>query len=302
MAGCLITGLIYAETIRSASESRLFAHSIIYTKQTPYQRIILTLNERSKKLRLYIDGHLQFAETDEHRYHEALVHPVMSLPGARKNVLILGGGDGMAAREIFKYDDVERVDLVDIDPAITKLCATHGRIRRINGDALQNPKLHLHHEDAFNYVLQTETKYDRVIIDLPDPHNEALAKLYSVSFYKMLLRCMTKDGYFVTQSTSPYATREAFWCIAKTIAAAGMKPLSYHIAVPSFGIWGFHLAGANGSAITGSFHFTIETKFMTPDVMKGAGKFAADTGPMDVPVNELFQPVIYRMYRKGEDR
>jgi spermidine synthase len=302
VTAALVVGLVYAEAIRRFAESRLFGHSIVFTKQTPYQRIILTQSERSGKLRLYIDGHLQFAEADEHRYHESLVHPVMALPGPRKNVLILGGGDGMAAREVFKYDDVDRVDLVDIDPAITTLCSTHGAIRRINRDALQHPKLHLHHTDAFNYVLDTERKYDRIIIDLPDPHNEALSKLYSVTFYKALIYCMTPNGYFVTQSSSPYNTRESYWCIAKTIDEAGMKPFSYHIAIPSFGIWGFHLAGADGKPVQESFRFTVPTQFLTTDVMIGATRFAADTSPVPVPANELFQPVIYRMYRKGENR
>ncbi|GAB4148529.1 MAG: polyamine aminopropyltransferase [Planctomycetaceae bacterium] len=303
VATLLIAGAVNSVRIREYAESRLFANTIIFQKQTPYQRIILTKSEMSGKLRLYIDGHLQFAEVDEHRYHEALVHPVMSLSGSRKNVLILGGGDGMAAREVLKYPDVERIDLVDIDPEMTTLCHTHAAIRRINQGSLRHPKMHLHHTDAFTFVDDPPVRYDRVIIDLPDPHNEVLSKLYSDTFYKKLRRCLTSDGYFVTQSSSPFFTREAFWCIAKTIEAAEMQPLSYHSTVPSFGLWGFHLAAANGKKTDAEFSFSVPMKHLNAELMTHSQSFGNDTSRLDkLPVNSLFQPKLYELYQRGQWR
>eukprot|EP00913_Durusdinium_trenchii_P023430 g22008.t1 len=299
----LIAGIVYSTQIRGMAEQRLFGNSVIFYKQTPYQRIILTKSDRSGRLQLYIDGHLQFAEVDEHRYHESLVHPVMSMPGNRKNILILGGGDGIAAREVFKYPEVERVDLVDIDPEITRLCNTHAAIRRINQDALRNPKLHLHHTDADTYIRDTEVRYDRVIIDLPDPHNEVLSKLYSVTFYRKIRKCMSPNGYFVTQSSSPFATREAYWCIGRTIAAAGMQPLSYQAMVPTFGQWGFHLAGANGESPPKQVPIQVETRYLTTEVLRESQVFGRDTAPPDdTTINTVFQPSLYQLYQRGEWR
>lgn len=299
----LAGGIVYSVQIREMAEQRLFGNTVIFYKQTPYQRIILTQSDRSGRLQLYIDGHLQFAENDEHRYHEALVHPVMSLPGPRRNILILGGGDGMAAREVFKYAEVERVDLVDIDPEITRLCDEHAGIRRLNEGALRNPKLHLHHQDADTYIRDAKIRYDRVIIDLPDPHNEALSKLYSETFYRKVQHCLSPRGYFVTQSSSPFATREAYWCIGRTIEAAGMKPVSYHAMVPTFGLWGFHLACADGKPTPTEFPIAVETRYLTAAVMRTAQVFGRDTGPVaDTTINSVFQPTLYQLYQRGEWR
>lgn len=298
----LLGGAVYSENIRNFAESKLFAHTIIFTKQSTYQRIILARNDRNGRLRLYIDGHLQFAEQDEHRYHESLVHPVMSLPGSRKNVLILGGGDGLAAREVLKYPDVERIDLVDIDPVITDLCTQHADLRRMNGGSLTHPRMHVHNTDADLFVREAKRRYDRIIIDLPDPHNDSLSRLYSTTFYKAVRRCLGNEGYFVTQSGSPLSTREAFWCIARTIEAAGMPAFSYHTAIPSFGVWGFNLAGGDGRPVPKTFDLTVPTRYLTTEVLLASTTFSADTGPVDGPVNDYFQPRLYQLYRLSEER
>jgi spermidine synthase len=291
----LLAGLAYSAVIRSFAEQQLFADAIIYTEQTPYQRILVTKHEFDGRLRLYLDGHIQFSERDEYRYHEALVHPALAIPGKRMRVLILGGGDGLAAREVLKYDDVERIDLVDIDERMTTLCNSFEPLRKLNQGSLSHPKLHVHNLDAFNFVRQAGDKYDRVILDFPDPRNEALTKLYSVEFYRLLRRVVNDDAYVVTQSSSPYFTREVYWCIAQTLEAAGFQTFSYQIYVPSFGIWGFHLAGAGGS-VPRSVPIPVPTRFLTAEVMARADVFAPDDDRVEVPVNSLDQPHLYRLY------
>ena len=300
-AAVLTAGMLLGSWVTAFAEGRLFADQVVYRQQTPYQRILVTRQETNGNIRLYLDGHLQFAEQDEYRYHEALVHPVMSIPGRRERILILGGGDGLAVREILKYPEVRRVDLVDIDPAVTRLCASFDPIRRLNGDSLNDPRVAIHNKDAFIFVRETARKFDRTIIDLPDPHNEALSKLYSVEFYRNVRRCLDEDGCFVTQSSSPFVTREAFWSIAATVRAAGMRPHSYHILVPSFGVWGFTLAAATGTAPS-RFDVDVETRFLNGAVMAGAGAFGKDMGPLDVPVNSVFEPILYHLYLKGVSR
>ena len=297
----LVAGMLFGTAVASFAESRLFVDLIIHREQTPYQRIIVTRNELNGRVRLFLDGHLQFAEQDEYRYHESLVHPVLSLPGSRRQVLILGGGDGMAAREALKYDDVERIDLVDIDPAMTTLCRTLEPIRRINNGALDDPRVQILNLDAFNYVRDTEVIYDRVIADLPDPHNEVLSKLYSVEFYRLVKRRLAPDGFFVTQSASPFVTREVFWSIGATIRSAGLATYGYQITVPSFGIWGFTLASAD-QPIPERFEIRdqeIGTRFLTTEIMNQAGAFAKDDGPIAGTVSSLFEPKLYHLYLKG---
>ncbi|MEW6348138.1 MAG: polyamine aminopropyltransferase [Thermodesulfobacteriota bacterium] len=301
VALALIACTVAATKIGSFAEGRLFADDIVFRHQSPYQRIVVTKSPVNGELRLYLDGHLQFCDRDEHRYHEALVHPVMSASGNRDRVLILGGGDGMAAREVLKYPDVKTIDLVDIDPVITDMSKDFPVIRRANQDSLRDPKVRIHHDDAFVFVRQSRDKFQRVIIDLPDPHNEGLCKLYSAEFYKMLSGCMDQGAMLTTQSSSPFYTREVFWSIAKTLQAAGFSTHSYHVAIPTFGIWGFTLAAKDGPA-PNDFKITVPTRFLTRETMVAASIFGRDVGPTEVPVNTLFEPKLYQLYLKALER
>lgn len=298
-AAALIGGVAVADHLRAFAEDGLFADQVVHVEQTPYQRIVLTRSETSGRVRLFLDGHLQFAEQDEHRYHEALVHPVMAGPGGRADVLILGGGDGMAAREVLKYAAVERIDLVDIDPAMTRLCSTLPALKRINEGALDAPRLTVHHVDAFGFVRDTKRRYDRVIIDLPDPHNEALNKLYSVEFYRMVKRVMRPGAAVVTQSTSPFFTRTVYWSINRTLAAAGFEVLPYQITVPSFSVWGFNLARV-GTAPTLRFDAKIGTRYLDQRVLTASLAFGKDSTPNGKEViNSIFEPKLYGLYARS---
>lgn len=295
----LTAGMIYGSAVTSFAEGRLFADSVIYRQQTPYQRIIVVRSDLTGKIRLFLDGHLQFAEVDEHRYHESLVHPLLSLPGPREKVLVLGGGDGMAAREIFKYADVQLIDLVDIDPAMTELCRSFPPIAALNKGSLDDPRVKVHNTDAFNWVQTHQNSYDRIIIDLPDPHNEALSKLYSVEFYKLVKRALRgPTGAFVTQSTSPFFTREAFRSIGATVEAAGFAVHQYHVLVPSFNGWGFTL-GSQIANVEKQFDVTVPTRYVTNDVLVAAAVFPPDTETRFAQVNSVFEPTMYEMYLKG---
>ncbi|MDH3349711.1 MAG: hypothetical protein OEM02_16615, partial [Desulfobulbaceae bacterium] len=260
---------------------------------------IVTRDEFTGKHRLFLDGHIQFAEIDEYRYHEALVHPIMSIKGAQEKVLVLGGGDGMAAREILKYDRVNSIDLVDIDPEVTSLCGSYPAIRDLNQNSLANPKLTIHNVDAWQFVKNSPIIFDRIIIDLPDPHNEVLNKLYSVEFYKLLKNHMSPNGYLVTQSTSPLITKNTFWSIASTLEAAGMKTFSYQVTVPSFsGTWGFNIGSTFGAPPDSYQVAGNKTKFLTSAFMDRASVFAKDELPDNAVINSIFEPKLYMAYNK----
>lgn len=295
----LALGFAFSERITAFAEGQLYADRIIFSEQTPYQKIILTREEGTGRHRLYLDGHIQFAEVDEYRYHEALVHPVLSAVAAPRKVLVLGGGDGLAVREILKHSGIGKITLVDIDPAMTQIASILAPLRRLNQDALRDSRVAVVNGDAFQFLRQSKELFDCVIIDLPDPHSEALSKLYSVEFYKLLLRRLAAGGLMVSQSTSPLLTKETFWSIGQTMTAAGFKVFRYQVNVPSFsGGWGFTVAGrAEGFPAAFSVDRS-KSRFLSSEVMAAAAVFAGDEQPTASLINSIFEPKLYLTYNR----
>jgi spermidine synthase len=240
----LLAGLLGAEHLTSWAEDRFYGDRVIYKASSDYQRVIVTGGPAG--IRLFLNGNLQFHERDEYRYHEALVHPAMATHGAPKKVLVLGGGDGLAVREILKYPMVEHITLVDLDPHMTHLFAEQPRLRALNHDSLNSPKLQIVNADAFTWLEQQDIAagalWDVIVIDFPDPSNYAIGKLYSTSFYQVVDQHLAAAGYAVVQTTSPLIARQSFWTVVATLEAVGLTTTPYHAHVPSFGEWGFVLA------------------------------------------------------------
>ncbi len=208
----LITGFFfayyYSDLYTHPLEQKVFQDKIIFRKTTPYQDLVVT--RWNNDYRLFINGSIQFSSSDEYRYHESLVHIPMALAGSHEKILVLGGGDGLATREILKYPDVKTIDLVDLDPEMTNLGKNNKIFKKLNNNSLNNPKVRIHNQDAFNFIKKSSAIYSVIIIDLPDPNNTGLGKLYSYEFYEMLKTRMAKDGLLITQSTSPYFARKAY--------------------------------------------------------------------------------------------
>ncbi|MFK7913243.1 MAG: polyamine aminopropyltransferase [Pseudomonadales bacterium] len=287
--------IFFGSLITRYAEQHLYFDQVIYSEQTKYQKLVMTRSTTTRERRLYIDGHIQFSSRDEYRYHEYLVHPVLSIPGPRTNVLILGGGDGLAAREVLKYDDVQRIDLVDIDDEMLRIAQELPVLSRLNKKSMTSPRLTTYAEDAFSFINQPGIDYDRVIIDMPDPHNEAINKLYSREFYEMIRRRMTPDGVLVSQSSSPFYTRKVFWSIEATLADVFSSTLSYHTSLPTFGIWGFNMASVR-AAIPTSFQFSVPTRAITDASMAAALVFTKDMAAVETPVNTIMEPKLYQLY------
>ncbi|MGK0375621.1 MAG: spermidine synthase [Arenicella sp.] len=287
--------IVYGTHITRFAEKQLYFDQIVYSEQTKYQKLVVTRSAATSDQRLYIDGHIQFSSRDEYRYHEYLVHPVLSIPGEIKNVLILGGGDGLAVREILKHDQVEQIHLVDIDPEMLRIAAELPMLKRLNQDSMASERLTTFAEDAFSFINQPGLMYDRVIIDMPDPHNEAINKLYSREFYTMIQRRMVPDGILVTQSSSPFFTRNVYWSIESTLAAVFDTTSSYQTSLPSFGIWGFHMA-RNQKGFPEQWKFDIDTKSLTASTMQAATVFGKDIAKLDAPVNSIMEPKLYQLY------
>ncbi len=292
----LIYGLITAGPVSLILEQKLYRDRMIYLEQTPYQKIVMTRNKED--FRLFLDGNIQFSSTDEYRYHEALVHPAMLAAKKAENILVLGGGDGLAVREILKHDSVKKVTLVDLDPAMTKLAKTHKRLLELNLDSLENPKVQVLNQDAYQFVEKTTEKFDVILIDLPDPNIDALSKLYSKTFYQMIGDRLTAGGVVTIQSTSPYFAPKVYWCIRKTMAASGLDTSGYHLEVPTFGDWGFTIA-SNEPLNLKRRNVTIATRFLTDEQMDVMFVFAKDLEAPEVEVNGIISPVILEYYHQS---
>ena len=285
--------LLSADKITKSIESGLYRDDIIYSEQTMYQKLVIT--KHKEDLRLFIDGNLQFSSVDEYRYHEALIHVPFLYTPVHNRVLVLGGGDGLAAREILKYDDVEEIVLVDIDPEMTKLCSTNEEICALNNNSLKNSKLRIINEDAYKYVKENNNKFDVIIIDLPDPNNESLNKLYTNVFYNYIKANLTDTGVAVTQSTSPYYAKKSFWCINKTAKTQFENVIPYHLQVPTFGEWGFNLM-FNGERKRESLR--VDTKYLTEDNINSLFIFGADEkfDLSQIEINDMFKPTLIEYY------
>src|SRR4029077_12669618 len=239
---CALTvGLVQAKRITAAAEDNISADEIILARDTRYQHIVLT--RFKDDIRLFLSSHLQFSSRDEYRYHEALIHPGLSGIPVPRHVLVLGGGDGLAVREILKYPQIESVTLVDLDPEMTKLFSTNPMLTALNHKSFLSPKVHIINADAFPWVDSNTDSFDFIVIDFPDPTNYSLGKLYTTAFYKAVARHLSTQGLMVVQSTSPMFARDSYWCIAETLKQAGLQTYPYHVSVPSFGECGFVLPG-----------------------------------------------------------
>jgi spermidine synthase len=297
----LLTVLIFmGSRLTAMAQHHLYYDQIVWKKQTPYQNLVVTNDLRRGDLRLFIDGHIQFSQIDEHRYHEALVHPAMSYPGRAERILVMGGGDGLAVREILKHPSVKRIDLVDLDPAMTRIGHEFAPLVRLNKRALHDRRVYIYNADAFVFINKPGPLYDRVILDFPDPHNEAIAKLYSTEFYTMLALRMSTDGVVVTQSSSPFFSRRTFWSIHETMAKVFGPTTSYQLPIPAFGIWGFNMA--TKSQAVGPGPITVPTRYLTDAVFTASKTFAKDVAPPreKSPINTIFEPVLYQLYLRDQ--
>lgn len=338
----LLVGLLNGKKITTTAEQKLYRDTIIHTRTTPYQRIVVT-QSRSGDYNLFINGHLQFSSIDEHIYHEFLVHPVMSATPVHKKVLVLGGGDGLAVREVLKYGGVESVTLVDIDPEMTNLASKLPELVKLNRGSLLNQKVgaqkaggvspgakinipqqghgffrrhkqydkisvHVINLDAYQFVASISGIYDVIIIDFPDPNNQSLSKLYSHEFYSLLKEKLAFDGLLIQQSSSPSAAREAFLIIGRTMSAAGFTTLPIHHTIPSFGDWGWWIAGHQERYGKKGLQERINsgqlpdntTRYLTRDLIRSSlyfGKGSLKTDKQDI--NSILDDRIFRYYQKA---
>ena len=293
----LATLLLSAHDIETTSRQRLYSDPIIAYRHTAYQEIVVT--RRGNDTRLYLDGGLQFSTRDEYRYTESLVYP--ALGGGAHSVLVLGGGDGLAARELLRQPGVERIVQVELDSAVIELART--TLREANGGSLDNPRINLVIGDAMTWLRGPGLKrFDAVIVDLPDPDTPVLGRLYSAEFYALAGHALAPNGLMVVQAGSPFSTATAFWRTVSTIRAAGYAVTPYHVHVPTFGDWGFALARRGDTGPTPTVPADAPPlRFLNQRVLDAASVFSGDIGPRPLEPSTLDNPRIVEDMRRGYD-
>ncbi len=312
-AGCTVTGILLIGLVVTANpiilygEKAKYRDTVIFSEQTQYQKIVMT--RWKDEYALFINGNQQFSTYDEERYHEPLVHLALSLLSHREDILIIGGGDGLAVREVLKYADVKRVTLIDLDPTMTTLGSTHPVLVRINQDALHDARVTVINQDGSAFLRNTNQRFNAIIMDLPDPQSVDLARMYSLEFYRLARKHLNKGGTIVTQATSPFFAPLAFLSIKKTMEEAGLSVLPYHTNVPTLGDWGFVL-GIEPDVMTSTtlkqaVHMlefdNIETHFLNREAIVGMTHFGKGLFEREdeIEVNRQSQPVFPAYYNKG---
>ena len=287
---------IYAERIYLIQEQKFYGEKIELFKQTPYQKIVLT--RFGNHYSLYLDGHLQFSTLDEKYYHEAIVHIPTSFVRHYHKALILGGGDGLALRELLKYPFKE-IKLVELDEKMIRLSKEHPIFRKINEGSFSDPRVKVVIDDAFNFVFKTKERYDLVVIDLIDPRTPSAARVYSLEFYKRLKEILHAEGVFITQATDIFFERKVFCSILNTIKAAGFKVYPFHVSVPSMGDVGFIIGSLRDLSVKDEIlkNFREDlTSVISRDYSLALFSFPKNYSCEGVEINSLIKPKVLDYY------
>ncbi|MFF7644232.1 polyamine aminopropyltransferase [Streptomyces canus] len=241
--GVLATATVLVDDFERAAREAVYGKDVRVALRTGVREIALTGGTDGRPLDLYVDGRLRVSGRDEDRYHEALVHPAMDGPHAR--VLVLGGGDGLAVREVLRYPGVRRVDIVALDPAVVDLARRDPALSRLNAHVYGDARVHVSTQDAFSRLRRPAPvpSYDVVIADLPAPGVTASTKLYSEEFYGLVRRVLAPGGRLVVHAGPVSSRPRVFWTVDATLRAAGLRTTTYRVE-------GRHSGSAGGSGRT----------------------------------------------------
>lgn len=302
----LVLGVFLAKPVILYGEQARYKDKVIYASQSRYQRVVIT--QWKNHYWLYLNGNQQLSTLDEEKYHEPLVHPAMLSARQHSEVLVLGGGDGCAVREVLKHPRLRKVDLVDLDSSVTNLARRHPVLTELNQGAFADERVKIFHEDGFNFLERSERLYDVIIVDLPDPRSVELNRLYSKEFYQLCFQALRPGGVLVTQAGSPYFATKAFLCIEKTMAEAGFQTAKLHNQIITLGQWGWVLGQKSADSL--GLHSRLQnlpfeglsTRFVDKEAMQMMSAFGKDITeyPVEkIEINRIQNPVLYRYYLDG---
>lgn len=289
---------VNSDWINAILQKKMFYDDILFSKRSKYQEIVLTRN--GEDFRLYLDGSLQFSTSDEYRYHEMLVYPaILSANPDPSSILVMGGGDGLVVRELLKFNSIEKIKLVELDGLMADISKNNSTLKKINGDSLSNRKVEVIITDAYDYLIKNCEKFDVIIADFTDPHDETISKLYTVEFFRLVKKSLNPGGIFVSQSTSPLFARHAFWCINKTMGNVFRHVYPYHTFIPTFGDWGFNMGSDLSLNFNNEKMKKFKGKYYSSEIFLSSNVFPEDSLKIDTEINTFNKPVLYKYYLEG---
>ncbi len=297
----ILGGLFFAKPLVLFGEQAKYKDKIVFSEQTKYQKIVIT--EWKNWHSLYINGNQQLSTFDEFLYHEPMVHTTIGITKKRNNILILGGGDGCIIRELLKYEDIGHITLVDLDEKMLRLGREHPIFKTLNKGALNDVKVNTIVADAFTYLEDSKTVYDAILVDLPDPNNVDLNKLYTKEFYRLCYNSLDAKGTFITQSGSPYYATKAFYCIDKTLKNSGFYTLPLHNQILTLGEWSWIIGKKEpiSPKVLSKINLTrLDLKWLNNNSMSALSSFGkplVDT--TGIKINTIFNPKLYLYYKEG---
>ncbi|MFJ2650420.1 polyamine aminopropyltransferase [Streptomyces sp. NPDC087420] len=300
----LATTAVLVDDFERAARRAVYGDRVRVAVHTEVQEVVLT-GGRGEPLDLYLDGRLRVSGRDEYRYHEALVHPAMRGPHGR--VLVLGGGDGLAAREALRYGDVRAVTVVELDPGVVRLARTDPALSELNGHAYDDPRLRVVTADAFAWLRgrRGET-YDVIVSDLPNPGITASTKLYSEEFYGLARGVLADGGRLAVHAGSPTAQPRTYWTVDATLRAAGFGTSPYRAegrltrftagpdrvrgGRPATGDWGLVLAARGRPPRLGLAPGAPHLRSLTRSELASDAREAAGSRVGGLPASTLVHP------------
>lgn len=289
--------MVRSDGIVTTARHSLYSAPVVYAQQSDYQEIIVT--QRGKDRRLYLNGGLQYSTRDEYRYTESLTYPALTF--RTRNVLVIGGGDGLAARELLRMPHIEHITQVELDPAMLEVANTV--LREDNKAALEDPKVEVLARDAFSWIRNgvDGTTYDAILVDLPDPDTDTIARLYSAEFYGMLLGSLAPEGKMVVQSGSAFTTPDLFNRVRSTLLEAGCADVTpYHVSVPTFGDWGFNQCTTSAGSDQLELPKTApQLRFLNEETLAAASVFPPDNPLRLLEPSTLDHPRVVEDLRRG---
>ncbi|MGV2871178.1 polyamine aminopropyltransferase [Colwellia sp. E150_009] len=330
LAAIIVLMFNYGNQWLNQMNSVLYLDKVVHSQKTRYQQLTFTernmgVNSTNTQfgqaqksiINFYINGRLQFSSIDEHIYHDYLVAPVLAGSARHNNILIVGGGDGLALRDVLKYSP-DSVTLIDLDSELIDIFqnpkahvspSLAKKISYMNQGSLQDDRVTILRSDAFitiNELLKSGQVFDAIIVDLPDPSHPDLNKLYTVNFYARLKQLLAGDGLIAIQSTSPYHAKGSFISIGKTLKAAKFPHVQqYHDNVPSFGEWGWTIAAKMGASplvrLNKLEQLPIQPTWLNLDLLKAAFIFPNDfyNNTENIGVNTLGSHTLYQLHQQA---
>ncbi|WP_318208081.1 polyamine aminopropyltransferase [Streptomyces sp. SJL17-1] len=310
----LATATVLVDDFEQAARRAVYGERVRVAVHTELQEVVVTGGPEGPP-DLFLDGRLRVAGEDEHRYHEALVHPAMN--GAHARVLIVGGGDGMAAREALRYPGVRSVTVVELDPGVVRLARTDPALAALNAQAFRDPRVRVVHADAFRWLRglrgateRLQERYDVVISDLPDPGITPSTKLYAQEFYGLVAQVLTPAGRFAVHAGSVTDRPRTYWTVDATLRAAGFatRPYSASGRPPGFaagpdradraagtgrgpGDWGFLLAvPGSRPPVLGLAPDVPRLRSLAEDTLEAAARRAERHRGAEPPPSTLVHP------------